>query len=322
MARELPRDSRELADLQHGVLSRAQALEGGMSPGTVSWRLRRGQWQRLHVGVYATFSGQPDREAMVWAALRRAGADAVLSHQTAAEFSKLTAAPSTVIHLTVPRDQHVRPITGVIVHRSNRVAQARHPTMNPPRTRIEETALDLAVASRNLDEALAWLARACGARLTTPDRLRAALDARTRVRWREALTAGLDDIAGGAHSALELRYISRVERPHRLPRSQRQVRAVRGKRTEYRDALYTEYGVGVETDGAVAHPPEARWRDQHRDNAAAVNGITTLRYNWADVTQRPCHVAAEVAQVLRQHGWRGLPSPCSPSCPVKDWPRS
>ena len=241
-----------------------------MSPGTVSWRLRRGQWQRLHAGVYATFTGQPDREAMVWAALRRSGADAVLSHQTAAEFSELTSMPSSLIHVTVPRDHHVRPIAGVVVHRSNRVEQARHPTLTPPRTRIEETTLDLAACSRDLDDALAWLARACGARLTTPDRLRTALESRTRVRWRDALSAGLGDIAGGAHSALELRYVSRVERPHRLPRPQRQVRVVRGRRTEYRDALYTEYGVGVETDGAVAHPAEARWRDQHRDNAAAV----------------------------------------------------
>ena len=156
-----------------------------MSPGTVSWRLRRGQWQRLHVGVYATFTGQPDREAMVWAALRRAGADAVLSHQTAAEFSKLTSMPSSLIHVTVPRDHHVRPIAGVIVHRSNRVEQARHPTLTPPRTRIEETTLDLAACSRSLDDALAWLARACGARLTTPDRLRTALESRTRMRWRD-----------------------------------------------------------------------------------------------------------------------------------------
>ncbi len=147
-------------------------------------------------------------------------------------------------------------------------------------------------------------------------RLRTALDARTRVRWREALTAGLDDIAGGAHSALELRYVSRVERPHRLPQAQRQVRAVRGRRTEYRDALYTEYGVAVETDGAIAHPAEARWRDQRRDNASIEDGIVALRYSWADVTQRPCEVAAQVASTLRRHGWPGTPRPCSPSCPV------
>ena len=60
MPQELPEDSRELADLQHGVLSRTQALQSGMSPARVSWRVRGGHWQRLHQGVYATFTGRPD----------------------------------------------------------------------------------------------------------------------------------------------------------------------------------------------------------------------------------------------------------------------
>lgn len=316
MPQELPEASRDVAGFQHGVLSRAQALESGISPATVSWRLRGGHWQRLQRGVYATFTGQPDREAILWAALHRAGPDAVLSHWTAAEVSKLTSSQSSLIHVTVARHQHVRSIPGVIIHRSSRVAQARHPTVTPPRTRIEETALDLAGCSKDIEDALAWLARACAARLTTPDRIRAALDRRARVRWRQALAAGLDDIAEGAHSSLELRYVRQVERAHGLPRAQRQVRTVRGRRTEYKDALYTEFGVGVETDGAVAHPPEAHWRDRHRDNAAVVDGIITLRYSWADVTQRPCRTAAEVAAVLQQHGWRGFPRPCGPSCPI------
>ena len=321
MPRELPEDSRELADIQHGVLSRVQALESGMSPASVTWRLRGGHWQRLHHGVYATFTGQPDHEATLWAALRRAGPDAVLSHWTAAELSKLTSTHNSLIHVTVPRHQHVRPINGVRIHRSSRVEQARHPAVSPPRTRIEETTLDLAEISKNLDDALGWLARACGARLTTPDRLRAALNTRSRVRWRAVLMAGLDDICEGAHSSLELRYIRGVERPHHLPRPQRQVRIVRGQRTEYKDALYTEFGVGVETDGAVAHPPEARWRDQHRDNAANADRIVTLRYSWADVTQRPCQVAAQVAKVLQGRGWRGTPRPCGPTCLITQAPQ-
>ncbi len=321
MPRELPQGSSERAAFQHGVLSRAQALESGMSPGAVEWRLRGGHWRRLQRGVYATFTGQPDREATLWAALGRAGPQAVLSHWTAAELSKLTSTPSALIHVTVPRHQHVRPIAGVRIHRSSRVEQARHPTVTPPRTRIEETTLDLAEISKNLDDALAWLARACGARLTTPDRLRAALNTRPRMRWRAVLMAGLDDISEGAHSSLELRYIRGVERPHHLPRPQRQVRIVRGKRTEYKDALYAEFGVGVETDGAVAHPLEARWRDQHRDNAASADQIVTLRYGWADVTQRPCQVAAQVARVLQGRGWRGTPRPCGPTCLITQAPQ-
>ena len=240
----------------------------------------------------------------------------MLSHWTAAELSKLATRPSALIHVTIPQQRHLHAISEIVVHRSRRADAIRHPSLIPPRTRIEETTLDLAAASRSLDEALAWLARACGARLTTPVRLRTAMDDRTRLRWREALTAALDDIGGGAHSVLELRYITRVERPHRLPSAQRQVRIARGQRTEYKDILYTEFGVGVETDGAVAHPPEARWRDQRRDNAAHADGIVTLRYSWADVTERPCQVAAQVAEVLQGRGWRGIPRPCSPSCPI------
>jgi predicted transcriptional regulator of viral defense system len=321
MPRELPEDCRELLSLQHGVLSRAQALELGIGPRTVSSRLRRGHWQRMHQGVYITFTGQPDREALLWAALRRAGPDAVLSHWTAAELSRLTSQPSALIHVTVSAQRHIHPIPGVVIHRSRRANTARHPALAPPRTRIEETTLDLAAVSKDMDDALAWLARACGARLTTADRLRTALNDRTRMRWRAALMAGLDDISQGAHSSLELRYIRRVERPHGLPRPQRQVRIVRGPRTEYKDALYTEFGIGVETDGVIAHPLEARWRDKHRDNASIVDGIHTMRYNWADVTQRPCHVAAEVASALRQGGWRGTPHPCGPSCSLNDWPQ-
>jgi len=297
-------------------MSRAQALGAGVGPRTVRSRLLAGHWQRLYRGVYATFTGEPGREAELWAALRRAGPEAVLSHHTAAELARLTNQRNSAIHVTVPRQQHLRPIRGVVVHRSSRVAETLHFGSSPPRTRIEETALDLTQCSRTLDDALAWLARACGAQLTTAALLRGAMDSRARMRWRAELAVALDDIGDGAHSILELRYIRQVERPHRLPRAKRQARAVSGGRTRRRDALYADYGVVVETDGQVAHPLEQRWQDHHRDNAAAADGLVTLRYSWTDVTQRPCLVATEVAAALRQRGWQGTPRRCGPSCAI------
>ena len=47
MPRELPEDCHEMLLLQHGVLSRPQALQLGIGPKTVSSRLRHGHWQRL-----------------------------------------------------------------------------------------------------------------------------------------------------------------------------------------------------------------------------------------------------------------------------------
>ena len=102
---------------------------------------------------------------------------------------------------------------------------------------------------------------------------------------------------------------------HRLPRGARQARARSGRRAVYRDILYDGYAVAVELDGQAAHPGDGRWRDIHRDNAAAADGIVTLRYGWLDVSQHPCLVAAQVAAVLSQ---RGHPAgqPCRPGCPV------
>ena len=89
MARVLPVACRDLLDLQDGVISRAQALETGIAPMAVRSMLRAGCWQPLHRGVYATYPGQLRRSSAIWAALLRAGPDAVLSHLTAAELDHL-----------------------------------------------------------------------------------------------------------------------------------------------------------------------------------------------------------------------------------------
>ena len=324
MTRVLPATCRDLLDLQDGVISRSQALDAGVATMTVRSMLRTGCWQPLHRGVYATYPGTPRRESLLWAALLRAGPGAVLSHLTAAELDHLLPlgiqlggrlnGQAQVIHVSIGRDQHVSPIAGVVLHRREALSQLRHPVAQPPRTRIEETALDLAAGARTLDDAMAWLARACGNRLTTPARLGAALAARSRVRWRRELAGALADVSSGAHSVLELRYLRDVERPHGLPPGRRQAKAAHGSRTAYRDVLYEEFGVAVETDGAVAHPAGARWRDRERDNAAAVDGILTLRYGWAAITERPCWVAGEVAAVLRSRGWAGTVRRCGPEC--------
>jgi very-short-patch-repair endonuclease len=311
---QLPERLEQLGESQQGVLTRRQALGAGLTIDTIRARVDSGRWQRIYPGVFAMFSGEPCHPALLWAAVLRAGPGGTLSHQTAAQLNGLTRKPSELIHVTVPLDRRVDPVPGLVIHRSGRIDEARHPCQTPPRTRIEETALDLAQAVRNFDDALGWLCAACGGRRTTPHLIGDAMSKRPKVRFREGLELALRDIADGAHTVLEHRYLGNVERRHGLPRADRQVRVVRGKRSEYRDAYYTEYQVVVETDGQLAHPLEARWIDVHRDNAAAADGIITLRYSWSDVTMRPCFVAAEVAAVLSQRGWPGPVQPCGPGC--------
>jgi predicted transcriptional regulator of viral defense system len=101
-------------------------------------------------------------------------ARSALSFYTAAELYGLVAEPGDLIHVTVPRNQRIRPISGAVIHYSEHLDQSRHPALLPPRTRIEDTVLDLAQVAPSFDDAFDWLCRAVGRRLTTPGQLRAA----------------------------------------------------------------------------------------------------------------------------------------------------
>lgn len=307
---------RELLAGQGAAIARRQGAEIGIDPRAMRTRVTSGRWQRLQRGVYAAFSGEPGRETMLWAALLRAGPGAVLSHQTAAERHGLIDEPSPVITITVPvsRSPARIKIPGVVIHRSNAILRTKHPAMLPPCTRVEDTVLDLIQVARTFDDAYAWICRAIGRRRTTADRLRQAMAARKKMRWRREITLALGDADGGALSVLEYRYVHRVERPHGLPTARRQARIRQRTGNRYLDNLYEEYGVCVELDGTAAHPADEQWRDKRRDNANTVGGIVTLRFGLLDLGDRRCETAAEVATLLRRHGWTGSPHACGRGC--------
>jgi hypothetical protein len=238
----------------------------------------------------------------------------MLSYHTAAELFGLVHRSSSLIHVTIPGDRRVTGIPGLAVHVAARADQAVHPALTPPRTRIEETVLDLAQVAATSEDAYGWVTTALGRRLTTQPRLMDALSLRKRTRWRLELAAALTADWQGVHSVLEHRYVRDVERPHGLPWSSRQVRVRRGTRSEYRDVVYEEYDVAVELDGRAAHPGDTRWSDIRRDNGAGADGIITLRYGWTDISQHPCLVASQVARALRRGGHTGARA-CSPGCP-------
>jgi hypothetical protein len=212
----------ETAAAQAGVLTRRQAREGGLSNEAIEARLESGRWQRIHSGVVATFSGPVNRAAHLWAAVLAAGPGAVLSHETAAELAGLIAEPARAVHISVPLARRVRARPGIVVHRST-YAQP-HPALRPPRTRLDDTVIDLTQTSQSLDSAASWLMRAVTTRLTTAARLLEVIGMRRRIRWRRELVGVLADVAEGCHSMLELHYLRKVERAHGLPRGRRQHR--------------------------------------------------------------------------------------------------
>jgi hypothetical protein len=313
---QLPGRCHKLLGRQRGVIATWQADSADLSPRRMENLVRTGRWQRLHLGVYAAFTGEPPRDAVLWSAVLRAGPQAILSHETAAELHGILDKPAKRIHVTVPQPQHMHPVPGLVIHRSSRILEARDPGSLPPCTMIDETVLDLAQAAATFDDVVALVARACQQGLTTPFLLSESLVLRAKFRWRREIDLALRDVADGVHSPLEYRYVRDVERAHGLPAAKRQARASQHGRRASRDARYGRYGLVVELDGKASHPDEQRWRDKHRDNAAAAEGLTTLRYGWADVTERTCETAAEIAAVLRRRGWPGSLHRCGPRCRI------
>jgi very-short-patch-repair endonuclease len=217
----------------------------------------------------------------------------------------------------VSSGQAVAPMKGVVVHYSRRVDVARHPALEPARTRLEETVLDLAEAESTATGAISWILTACASRRTKPDRLLRALEDRPRMRRRKILLAALGDARIGVETILERGYLYRVERAHGLPKGKRQRQTRAGRTSRYEDVRYEKYGVIVELDGQAAHPEGERWKDVRRDNFSAANGWITLRYSYADVMERPCEIAAEVARALRTRGYAGGAHRCGPCCQAR-----
>jgi hypothetical protein len=314
VGRKLPERCVHLLSRQCGVIATWQAEAAGANGLRMRDLVRSGRWQRLGTGVYAAFTGKPPRPAVLWGAVLRCGPGALLSHETAAELDGLLGTPAKLIHVTVRAAQHLSPVAGIAVHRSSRSIGFKQERGLPPRTNTEETVLDLAQATASFDDVVALIARACQLRLTTPFLLDDTLRQRAKARWRGEISRALSDGFDGVHSLLEYRYVRDVERPHGLPRPDRQAQADQDGARIFRDIHYRAYRLAIELDGRASHPDEQRWQDTRRDNAAAAEGITTLRYGWADVTEHPCQTARQIATVLASRGWRGALRPCGPAC--------
>jgi hypothetical protein len=284
---------RALAEAQAGVVSRRQLRELGLTDGAIGALLDGGRWVGLLPGVYATFTGPVPAGARLWAAVLYAGSPAAIGGSAALWAWGVLATPPEVVSVCVPQARRVRAQPGVRIEVRRRLDGAVHPAALPPRLRVEAALLDVADEATDPGRVVDLVLRATSGRYTTAVRLRAALAARRRHRWRALLTDLLADVEEGVASPLERRWLRDVERRHRLPPGERnRPEPGRDGRTRYRDVRYRQWRLVVELDGREAHPDHARFRDRARDNALAETGEVSLRYGWRDTVTDPCEIAA------------------------------
>lgn len=152
--------------------------------------------------------------------------------------------------------------------------------------------------------------------LSLPE-LRNALATRNRHPHRKDIEKLIAELADGVTSSLERSGVSRVLKAHGLPAGKGQVRERVNGKLVIRDRVLEPYGVVVEFDGRRGHAnPRGRMRDIRRDRAVSRSRRSTIRLGWQDVEEDACLAAAEVAQLLSQHGWLGVPAKCAENCSV------
>jgi hypothetical protein len=218
------------------------------------------------------------------------------------------------IHVVVDHRRRVTAPNGVIVTRRVDFGAVVQSNRSPPRARVEEALVDVASDAGSVQEAIAVLADACQEGRTTVDRLRVTVARRGRVRRRPVLLAILGDVAHGALSVLERRYLVDVERAHALPRARRQRRFVTRAGVAFRDVDYSDFTTVVELDGRLVHDRSATaWPELLRDIETSVEGSVTVRLRWIHVLD-PCRAAGAIARLLSSRGWRGSVRPCGPTC--------
>jgi hypothetical protein len=77
MPTDIPPQAHDLLAAQGKVIASRQGLIAGVDARVMRGRASSGRWQRLERGVYATFSGDPSRETMLFSAIRPQPSDMV-----------------------------------------------------------------------------------------------------------------------------------------------------------------------------------------------------------------------------------------------------
>lgn len=282
------------------MLTREQAIGHNISQNVLTRLVGSGSWQRISPGLYLTHPSPPSWDALAWGGVLLGGDRARLGPQASVHLYGLVAEAPDPIDVLVPADRSVQHRGRWRFIRERPGVRSNRTYGSPARLAVEDAILDLTDA-RPEGEVVGLVSAAVQNRLTTPSRLRRCLQRRSRHAHRATIVGLLADVAEGAESPLEVRYVRTVERPHGLPKGDRQS-SHRGL-PHCRDVKYGRYRVLVELDGQDGHLGTGRFRDMGRDNLHALLDELTLRFGWFDVTGRPCPVAYQVYLALQKRGY-------------------
>jgi very-short-patch-repair endonuclease len=296
-----------------GLVTRATALQ--VVP---TWTLRRacrdGDVRRVLPEVYVDarlVDDRPGRESPLAAldpvlarraVLAYADGRGALSGVTALAVFGLRRQPyGEPLHLDVPAGAGIRSRIDLVVHhRLGFVMASPHIVVRQGAavTRLERTLVD-AWPLLPPEDRFAPLIRAVNDRLTTPERVRAALSASPKLTGRAELRVLVDRLAAGCRSPLEIWGHDHVFTGPGMPVFSRQRRMRLGRRTMYLDLYAEAERVNIELDGTTTHgDAHQREIDLRRDALLATAGILVVRFSHRRLVQEPDEVRRETLAIL------------------------
>jgi Transcriptional regulator, AbiEi antitoxin len=277
-----------IASRAHGVVTRAQLLEAGITSRQIVGRVQSGSLHPVHAGVYRVGHRAPSTEALYMAAVLACGEEALLAGRAAGHLLGIVKGrppPPEVVAAKRRIVKGVRTRRGPVDHATT---CRGIPVTNPPRTLV-----DLA---RDLPEQ--DLARACheaGVRFnTTPAMVEAVLECRPNSPGASKLRAILRGDVPVALSKLEAASVSLFRSAgFDLPAANR---PAGGRRVDFR---WPEHKLTVEIDSYTYHGSRHAWeRDRRREREAYARGDQFRRYTWGDVFEQPELMLAELRALL------------------------
>ena len=281
-----------LVRAQHGVVTRRQLLELGMTSEAVRHRRRNGRLHEVHRGVYAVGRREIGRHGELMAAVLACGSGAQLGDRSAAELWRICKRVDGPIDVAVPSGS-LRRHPGIRLHRRADLGPRRHLHRIPVGDPVS-VLVDLATCLRD-DEVEDAVNEADRLDLVRTHRLRPELDRVPRRPGVGRLKAILDaQTFSRAANALERRFLA-IVRDADLPAPETQRRL-----GPYRvDFFWPALGLVVETDSLRHHRTAAEQEaDLRRDQAHARSGLRTVRFSHSQVFHRPEHVRAVLADAL------------------------
>jgi very-short-patch-repair endonuclease len=286
-----------LAGRQHGLITRPQLIELGLSRHQVGGRVSRGLLIPVHRTVYALGTRPRTHGARALAAVLACGEGAVASHATAAALQGMLPERRGPVDVTTPPP--ARELRGIALHTSRSCLAAATtlngiPCTGPPRTLVDTASTDGVVATTR-----AWTTLA-GRRALRPRAIEQELRCHPRRRGSEVVRALLEAhrlaVTGRTRSQLEAEAL-RMCAAHGLPVPAVNQLVRLDDATYEADLLWADARLIVELDGWDAHNhPDAAREDHRRDFDLDIAGWSVVRLMWADITAQ----AALTAERLRR----------------------